>query len=250
MVLHISELAARSGVPVSTLRYYERIGLVEPVGRADNGYRRYDESAVDRLAFIGRAKRLGMSLDEVTTLVEAWFAGDCQPVQERLRSFVAGRMAGLRAQIAEESAFERQLARILDRLTANDPTPGPCRADCGCDTDPGDGGALGPPVGCSLSDADATRRLVEWRELLDTATGVDRGAGWLRARFAPSPATLAGLAHLSGAETACCPQFTFQLEITATAVTFTMTVPIEDADVLEALTEQLRRRTPTGPRGR
>src|ERR1700736_610741 len=115
-LLRISELAERSGVPSSTLRYYERIGLVEPLGRSDNGYRVYDEATVERLAFIGRAKRLGMSLDGVATLVEAWFAGECEPLQDRLRVFVTGRIDELRRGIAEDSAFEQQLERILVRL--------------------------------------------------------------------------------------------------------------------------------------
>jgi GTP 3',8-cyclase len=89
-LLRISELAGRSGVPASTLRYYERIGLVEPLGRSDNGCRVYDEATLERLAFIGRAKRLGMSLDDVATLLEAWCAGECEPLQYRLRRFVTG----------------------------------------------------------------------------------------------------------------------------------------------------------------
>lgn len=115
-LLRISELAERSAVPTSTLRYYERIGLVAPSGRAQNGYRVYDEATVERLAFIGRAKRLGMSLDDVATLVEAWFAGECEPLQDRLRGFVAGRISELRHQIADDSAFEQELERIRARL--------------------------------------------------------------------------------------------------------------------------------------
>src|SRR5579862_5267439 len=98
-LVRISELAERSGVRSSTLRYYERIGLVAPIGRADNGYRVYDEAALERLAFIGRAKRLGMRLDDVATLMEAWFAGECQALHERLRQFVTGRLAEVRAQM-------------------------------------------------------------------------------------------------------------------------------------------------------
>src|SRR5580693_6312002 len=100
-MLRISELAEHSGVATSTLRYYERIGLVEPSMRAENGYRLYDSVAVDRLAFIGRAKRLGMSLDDVATLVEAWFNGDCGPLREQLRTFVSGRIVEMRERMAE-----------------------------------------------------------------------------------------------------------------------------------------------------
>ena len=52
--MRISQLAARTGVPTSTLRYYESAGLL-PADRASNGYRVYGEAAVDRLAFINQA---------------------------------------------------------------------------------------------------------------------------------------------------------------------------------------------------
>ena len=126
--LRISELATAAGVPTSTLRYYERIGLVRPRARSESGYRLYDDDSVDRLAFIGRAKRLGMSLDDVATLIEAWFSGECEPLRDQLRAFVSGRIGELRRQIADESAFERQLQRILSRLDAAGDAAGAVRA--------------------------------------------------------------------------------------------------------------------------
>ena len=227
-LLRISELAERSGVPSSTLRYYERIGLVEPLGRADNGYRIYDEATLDRLAFIGRAKRLGMNLDDVATLVEAWFAGECEPVQDRLHSFVTGRIGELRRQLAEDSAFERQLERILARLSEHQVVSGRCGPDCGCDTDPLE--ATGPgtdrrPVACSLQEGDARLRLVEWQEVLVMATSTERAVGRLRVVFDPSAELIAELARLCAAETGCCPFFRFDLDITAAATVLTIDGP-------------------------
>ena len=57
--LTIGEVAERSGFPPSTLRYDEAIGLVVPSARSGAGYRLYDERALARLSFVGRAKRLG-----------------------------------------------------------------------------------------------------------------------------------------------------------------------------------------------
>ena len=131
--LQISALAAASGVPTSTLRYYERIGLVRPQGRSRAGYRLYDEDSVDRLAFIGRAKRLGMTLEDVATLIDAWFDGECGTLQDQLRGFVSGRIVEIRRQIVEEAAFERQLQRMLSRLDRGDVVPQRCEPDCGCD---------------------------------------------------------------------------------------------------------------------
>ena len=79
----IGETARRSGFSASALRYYEDIGLVDPSGRTDSGYRLYDDEALGRLAFIARAKQLGCSLEEITDLVGIWDGQRCGPVQHR-----------------------------------------------------------------------------------------------------------------------------------------------------------------------
>ena len=63
--LRIGELARRAGLSARTLRYYEEIGLVAPARRSPSGYRLYRRDAVERLAFIRRAKAMGLSLEEV-----------------------------------------------------------------------------------------------------------------------------------------------------------------------------------------
>ena len=67
--LGIGELARRAGVPIDTVRYYERNRLVLPAGRKASGYRRYGEAEVARLRFIRRAKALGFSLEEIRELL-------------------------------------------------------------------------------------------------------------------------------------------------------------------------------------
>lgn len=85
--LLVSELARRSGVPATTLRFYEREGLL-PAGRTTSGYRVYDDVAVDRLAFIATAKRLGLALPEIRLLVQP----GVQPVRgvDLARDTIAG----------------------------------------------------------------------------------------------------------------------------------------------------------------
>src|SRR5262249_23319353 len=84
----IAEAAARSGFRPSTLRYYEDLGLVAPVERTGAGYRVYDDTSLGRLAFIARAKQLGCTLDEISSLVRAWDGQRCEPVQTQLRALV------------------------------------------------------------------------------------------------------------------------------------------------------------------
>ena len=67
--LTISEVARRSGVRATTIRYYESINVL-PAPRRANGRRRYDEAILDRLAFIHVAQRLGFTLAEIVQLFE------------------------------------------------------------------------------------------------------------------------------------------------------------------------------------
>jgi len=90
--LLISQLAERTGVPATTLRFYESAGLL-PAGRTPGGYRVYDEDAVHRLGFISAAKRLGLSLGEIAVLLRVWADGSCAQVRDSLRRRVAARIA-------------------------------------------------------------------------------------------------------------------------------------------------------------
>ncbi|MFE3970781.1 MerR family transcriptional regulator [Stenotrophomonas sp. YIM B13575] len=62
--LDIGEVVRRSGVPASTLRYYEQLGLVQVLGR--RGLRRqYDQQVLERLALIGLGQSAGLSLQQI-----------------------------------------------------------------------------------------------------------------------------------------------------------------------------------------
>src|SRR5262249_33169317 len=146
--LKVAELAERAGIAPSTVRFYERAGLLSPAQRAHNGYRMFDESALDELAFITRAKSIGMSLEDIASLVAAWPTGECRSLQARMRDFLGRRISQVREQQAELAAFERQLRAVLDRLASRDPRPERCGHGCGCRADLGltaDPPSPGPP---------------------------------------------------------------------------------------------------------
>lgn len=76
--LDIAEVARRSGLPASALRYYEERGLIAPIGR--RGLRRlFDASVLERLALIGLGRAAGFSLDEIARM----FAADGRPAIDR-----------------------------------------------------------------------------------------------------------------------------------------------------------------------
>ena len=66
--MNISDVARETGLPPKTIRYYEEIGLIRPQ-RSDNGYRVFRDSDVHKLAFLGRARALGFSIEDCRTLL-------------------------------------------------------------------------------------------------------------------------------------------------------------------------------------
>ena len=68
----IGELADKANVSIDTIRYYERKGLIKPVSVRDSGYREFDESSVNTILFVVRAKDLGFSLKEICALLSRW----------------------------------------------------------------------------------------------------------------------------------------------------------------------------------
>jgi DNA-binding transcriptional MerR regulator len=222
--LRVSELAERAGVAPSTVRFYERAGLLSPARRTASGYRVFDESALDELAFISRAKGIGMSLEDIADLVASWPVGECRSLQARLRAYLAGRISQVR-QGAEMGLFERQLQAVLDRLSARDPGPEHCGRGCICEADL-DLAPAGPvPWGCSLAGDALAARVGQWRALAAAATSMQYGSGTARLVLPADPEMITAVAGLCAAETACCSHARFLLEVTAAQVTVTIEAP-------------------------
>lgn len=258
--LRVSELAGRAGLRPSAVRFYERVGLLTPARRSANGYRVFDEGAVDQLMLVAKAKDIGMSLEEITALTAGWPGGECRSVQARIRGFLARRVAEVGEQRAALRALEGRLLTALGRLPAQDPGPRRCAPGCGCDaaldadpgaaapnpvTSPPDTGggapetnaappgtsAAGPagrgrgPWGCTLGPVALVSRLGEWRALAAAATSVEHGGGTVRLVLPTEPEVVAAAAALCAAETGCCDQTRFVLEISAGRVTLTAEAP-------------------------
>ncbi len=69
--MSIGTVAAKSGLPAKTIRYYEDIGLLTPP-RRDNGYRSYREQELHKLKFLHRARSLGFTIDECRQLLSLY----------------------------------------------------------------------------------------------------------------------------------------------------------------------------------
>ena len=65
----IGEVAKLSDIAVETLRFYESRGLIEPAGRTASGYRLYDDSVFERLAFVKKSQAVGFTLDQIAWII-------------------------------------------------------------------------------------------------------------------------------------------------------------------------------------
>lgn len=129
----IFQVAERTGFPATTLRFYEDAGLVCP-GRTPAGYRCYDDRDIELLAFVGRAKGFGLSLEEITGLLGLLDEEQCAPIQGRLQDLVDTKINEAQDKIAQLQAFTAELQRVAVSL-ATHPPDGPCDDACGCRTE-------------------------------------------------------------------------------------------------------------------
>ncbi len=115
----IGELAEAGGVPRSTLRYYERSGLMAPTGRTDGNYRYYDTEALERLRFIRAAQAAGFTLTDVSGLLDLR-DGSRAPCRE-VETLIEKRLAEITAKRKELWSLEEVLRASLQlcRATLN-----------------------------------------------------------------------------------------------------------------------------------
>jgi len=98
--LTIGKLAEAAGVNIETVRYYQRVGLLDEPAKPSDGYRRYTRQQAQRLRFIKRAPRLGFTLSEVGSLLNLEAACLCMDTRQlavQKRALIEQRMAELAA---------------------------------------------------------------------------------------------------------------------------------------------------------
>jgi DNA-binding transcriptional MerR regulator len=105
--LTISDVARASGLSVHTLRYYERVGLLEPIDRAASGHRRYEEEDLERIQFLIRLRATGMPIRQIREYAELMRGGE---------STHADRMALLESHRAAVLEQLEQTTRNLDLI--------------------------------------------------------------------------------------------------------------------------------------
>lgn len=121
-MITIGDAANQSGVSAKRIRHYESIGLIEPAGRSEAGYRLYGARQVEELSFIRRARNLGFSIDQIEGLLALWRDRDRSSAD--VKRLAMEHVAGLEARIVELQAMANALKHLAATCHGDD------RPDC------------------------------------------------------------------------------------------------------------------------
>jgi len=107
----IGVLSHQSGVKVTTIRYYESIGLLAEPDRSESGQRIYDAGAIDRLNFIRHTRDLGFPIEAIRDLIDLQDkpSNDCAVVD----SIARRHLADVRQRLSKLEALEAELKRMV-----------------------------------------------------------------------------------------------------------------------------------------
>lgn len=119
--MNIGEAAERSQLPAKTIRYYEDIGLVTPL-RSLNGYRAFRPSDIHKLAFLGRARALGFSIDDCRTLLSLY--EDHGRESAEVKRLALNQVAEIESKIANLRTMRDTLSQLIECCV------GDARPDC------------------------------------------------------------------------------------------------------------------------
>ncbi len=118
-MITIGELAKAADVPSSTVRYYERTGILKARSRSASNYRLYSEEDAQRLRFIRAAQATGLTLEDVKELLRPAPCG-------RVQGVIEGRLETVEARMRELRHVRRVLRRSLEECREHERT-GRCR---------------------------------------------------------------------------------------------------------------------------
>jgi len=107
----IGQLARRTGVSIKTLREYECLGFLYTLGRSENNYRLFDESALWCVQVIQSLRSLGLTLKEIREITTLYLEHPAEPIKPHLQQNLHQARLRVEAQIADLQALRR---RILD----------------------------------------------------------------------------------------------------------------------------------------
>jgi MerR family copper efflux transcriptional regulator len=124
--MNVREAAERSGLPSKTIRYYDDIGLVVP-DRRGNGYRDYDTRAVQKLAFLKRARQLGFSIEDCRQLLSLY--EDKKRASADVKALAESHLTEIDKRLAELRQLRDTLNHLVHACRGDDRPDCPILAD-------------------------------------------------------------------------------------------------------------------------
>jgi DNA-binding transcriptional MerR regulator len=115
----IGELAKAAGVPTSTIRFYERRGLIRPDGRTRSNYRTFTSQTLERLRFIRAAQASGFSLKDVREMLGLTHFDE--PPCEEVGRLIENRLSDVRQRVKDLRRMEKLLAKALQSCCKGGP---------------------------------------------------------------------------------------------------------------------------------
>jgi len=119
--MNISDASNLTGLPSKTIRYYEDIGLITLL-RSENGYRSFEQSHIHKLAFLGRARRLGFSIEECRALLALY--EDRARASSDVKAIALQHLSEIDAKMHELAAMRETLSDLVHQCAGDD------RPDC------------------------------------------------------------------------------------------------------------------------
>ncbi len=119
----IGALAKAAGVPTTTVRFYERRGLLVPDTRSKSDYRVYGESSLDRLRFIRAAQSTGFTLEDIAALLELRDNAGTGQCKTEVRAMIDKRLADVDSRMAD---LKRVRTVLREAGVACGKAPGAC----------------------------------------------------------------------------------------------------------------------------
>lgn len=111
-MMTVTQLSRHGGIPPHVVRYYTRIGLLDPARDPANGYKLYRHTDMDRLRFIRKSQRLGYRLDEIRHFLQLHAVGQvpCREVREILRRRIEENASRIRELVQLQRRMEQALS--------------------------------------------------------------------------------------------------------------------------------------------
>jgi len=124
--MNISAAARASGLSSKTIRYYEDIGFIQPK-RSANGYRSFRQSDVHKLAFLGRARSLGFSIEDCRALLHL-YADDTRASAD-VKRIAQEHLTRIDAKVKELQTMRHTLSHLIEACAGDDRPSCPILSD-------------------------------------------------------------------------------------------------------------------------